>query len=50
MIRHKSRFTERKSAKEIESIPEAELEVLILELTTYFERRRKNVESRNRHK
>lgn len=43
MIRHKSRFTERKSAKEIESIPEAELEVLILELTTYFERRRERM-------
>lgn len=43
MIRHKSKFTERKSAKEIASIPDAELKNLILELTTYFERRKERM-------
>ena len=43
MIRHKSKFTERKSAKEIGSIPDAEFRALILELTTYFERRKERM-------
>lgn len=40
MIRHTTRFTERKSASDISSITENELSLIIAELTDYFEKKK----------
>lgn len=40
MLRHRTRFTERLSASDISTISEAELSVIISELTDYFEERK----------
>lgn len=45
MIRHTTRFTERLSANEISTIPDAELKTIITELTKYFEERKVRLSS-----
>ncbi|MDD3689820.1 MAG: helicase-related protein, partial [Synergistaceae bacterium] len=48
MIRHTTRFTERKSASDISSITENELSLIVLELTDYFERKKERFSNFNK--